>query len=355
MTVIIKFGMGNLIDSTMEIVSRYFDVHKKNEAVKSILRNCVKKLRTEKKKLQIYRGKEARGHIIENDKFYEVADAVRKVLIVMFEIDIIHQVKYISSEKLAEYKAAVSSLLDQIVKCKSYAIKESDRLPKIISNTALKRNAYDCRHIMKFIKREKFLTMEGFDKACTNVDLDPSILKQVIDLCSFPLIFEILDLRLVQFLVEMRFFPSHNTNIINITRDDYIKLMHHIMLYKCSQSIEEESADMQTRKLPCFSTDYVRSNNIQGNPCVCLGMTLFVAQALFNGLGILLVLLHINNMVSLGCDIKDMSIGICSVNIILSAIALTLVFVGKKLHQKDDMLLTDIDVSNLGTVESIDL
>ncbi|KJV65493.1 hypothetical protein EMUCRT_0437 [Ehrlichia cf. muris str. EmCRT] len=339
----------------MEIISKYFDIHKKNDAVKSILRDCVKKLRTARKKLQVYRGREARGHIIEDEQFYEVEDVVKKVLIIMFEIDIVYQVRYVSADKITEYKAAVSSLLNQIVRCKSYAIKESDRLPKIIGNTALKRNAYNCKHIVKFLKREKFLTMEGFDKVCTDVGLDPSLLKQVIDLCSFTLIFEILDLRLVQFLVEMRFFSSQNTNIINITRDDYIKLMHHIILYKCSQFIEEESADMQTRKLPCFSTDYVRSNNIQGNPCVCLGMTLFVTQALFNGFGILLVLLHINNMVSLCYDIKDMSIGICSVNIILSAIALTLVFVGKKLHQKDYMLLTDIDVSNLGTVESIDL
>ncbi|AHX04223.1 hypothetical protein [Ehrlichia japonica] len=353
MTVIVKFGMGNLIDSTMEIISMYFDIYKNNKEVKSVLHDCIASIRTARRKLQIYKGKEARGHIIANDQFNEVENLVKKVLSIMFEIDILHQERYIDSEKRADYKAAVSSLLNQVVKCKSYAIKESDRLPKIISNTALKRNAYKCKHIKKFISKEKFLTMEGFDKVCTDVDFDPSILKQVIDLCSFPLIFEILDLCLVQFLVEMRFFPTQNTSTISITRDSYIKLMHHIILYKCSQFIEEEGVNMQVKKLPYLSIDYVQSN-IPANSCMYLGITVFVGQSLLNGFGLLLVLLHVSNVVNL-VDVKDISIGVCSMNIILTAIALTLVFVGKKLHKKDDTLLTDIDVSNLDIIKSIDL
>ena len=353
MTVIIKFGMESLIDSTMEIISNFFDIHKKNEEVKDILHNCVADLRSAKRKLEIYKGKEAKGHIVANNQFYEVEDLIKKVLTIIFEIDILHQERRVTSAEMVKYKAAVSSLLNQTVKCKSYALKESDKLPKIIGNTALKRNAYKCKHVIKFINKEKFLAMEGFDKVCTDVGLDPGLLKQVIDLCSFSIIFGFLDLCLVQFLVEMRFFPTQNTNTINITRDNYIKLMHHIILYKCSQFIEEEGVNMQIKKLPYFSINYVRSN-IPANSCMYLGITVFGVQCLLNMFGVLLVFLHVNNMVNL-YDVKHISIGVCSINITLTVVALVLVFVGKNLRQKDDTLLTNMDVSNLSIIRNMDL
>lgn len=206
---------------------------------------------------------------------------------------------------------------------------------------------------MDFINKNRFLPMNmgRFDKLCFDLDLDPQILKQVIDLCSFALIFEILDLKLVQFLVEMRFFPHQNTNVISITKDNYIELMQHIMLYKCSQSIGKEYTNEQARYLPCFSPGYTRGN-VKGNSFICLGIALFIAQALFNGFGLLFMLLS---------EFKTQNdwwfIGICVVNMLLAVTALTLICIGKKqLSQNHDTLLTDIDVSGINIVEeSVDL
>ncbi|AHX03489.1 hypothetical protein ECHHL_0324 [Ehrlichia chaffeensis str. Heartland] len=352
MAMIIKFGVENLIDSAMEIVCKYFDIYQRNDAVKHVLHKCIKSLRTVEKKLKIYRGKEAKGHVISDSQFAEMEDLIKKVLMKVFEIDISYQKQHLSAEKMEEYKVAVSLLLDQIVRCKSYALKESDILPKVVGNATLKRSAYKCKHVVDFINKNRFLPMNmgRFDKLCFDLDLDPRILKQVIDLCSFALIFEILDLKLVQFLVEMRFFPHQNTNVISITKDNYIELMQHIMLYKCSQSIGKEYTNEQARYLPCFSPGYTRGN-VKGNSFICLGIALFIAQALFNGFGLLFMLLS---------EFKtqnDLWFGICVVNMLLAVTALTLICIGKKqLSQNHDTLLTDIDVSGINIVEeSVDL
>ncbi|AAZ68668.1 hypothetical protein [Ehrlichia canis] len=354
MTVIIKVGIKNLIDSTMEIISERFSVYAKNEVVKTSLQSYIDIIRIKEKKLQYYNGKEAKGHVIADDQFYQMESTIRAILMKIFEIEILEKKTTIPQEKISAYREAVSILINKIVKCNAYVLTENDKLAKIVGNATLRRSTYKCRNLGELVSKSKFTAVESFDAACSNIELDPNIIKQVLEFCSVDLMIGIMDLQLIQFLADMRYFPNQNSNVFERTKHSYMNLIKHIMICKSASAIEQYQSSRDSKKLHCSL--YLK-DNIETNPALYLVLTLFAIQSIFNMCGLLFVLGRIYNIVNFfnNIDIKDVSIGVCSINVVLCTLIFASILVGSKLSKKNDAIVTDdMVLSNLDIIEQVD-
>ncbi|MGN7618596.1 MAG: hypothetical protein ACTJLM_01050 [Ehrlichia sp.] len=118
-----------------------------------------------------------------------------------------------SSDKIRDYREYVSSLLDEVVKCKSHIIYERVVIPTVKSNEALKRA--NCRHSKLFDiwEKSRSLSAEEFGDACFYLKFDSHALKEVIDLYSEKLILALVDMAYIKSLVENRYFPPANEEL----------------------------------------------------------------------------------------------------------------------------------------------
>ncbi|RZB12441.1 hypothetical protein DRF75_04165 [Ehrlichia minasensis] len=354
MTVIIKIGIKNLIDSTMEIISERFAVYAKNEVVKTSLQSYIDIIRLKEKKLQYYSGKEAKGHVVSDDQFYQMESTIRAILVKIFEIEILEKKTTIPTEKMSAYREAVSVLVNKIVKCNAYVLKEDDRLAKIVGNATLRRNTYKCRNLGELVSKSKFTAMESFDTACSNVELDPNIIKQILEFCSVDLMIGIMDLQLIQFLADMRYFPNQNSNAFERTKHSYINLIKHIMICKSASAIEQYQSSRDSKQLHC---SLYLQDHIEKNPALYLVLTLFAIQSVFNMCGLLFVLGRIYNIVDFfnKVDMKDVSVSVCAINVVLCTLIFASILIGNKLSRKNDTIVTgDMVLDNLSVVDQVD-
>ncbi|MGN7618595.1 MAG: hypothetical protein ACTJLM_01045 [Ehrlichia sp.] len=148
-------------------------------------------------------------------------------------------------------------------------------------------------------------------------------------------------------------------NLIKKVENSYTRLVNHIVLHKYFQSLIQYGTDGKTetllpgssrkdverditafRTMCQYGTDGklkpLSSNkrNVKRNITTCLGITLSIIQLLFNFSVLLLVLMHVNNVVDL-ISLEYLSIGMCSVNIVLVTMSVVLVCVSKKSCQED--------------------
>ena len=376
----VMLGVNNLINSTTEIILCYFTKYKHDSKTKDVLQSLLDGINEIKLNLPKYYGIEAKGQVINCEESRQIEQTIRECLLTVFDIDIQDRKKYMSNDKIVEYKGYVSSLLNEIVKCKSHIVYEGVAMPKPKSNEDLKRES--CKHLKlsDIWERNKVLDKEEFEEACFYFKLDAHALEEVIDLYSDQLVLALIDMAFVQFLVEKRYFPPENEELNEKVESSYTKLMNHIVLRKHFQSMLQYYGDSQLESLPSSSRRNVREDlntframyrcniggqvrhspssnkNIKKKLITYLEITVFVAEFLFNISGLLFVTMHIHNMPNL-ISLKNLSIIVCSVNIILITMAMALIYIPSRSSQRDaSSVIDDLAVKSFdANTESINL
>ncbi|WDM85078.1 hypothetical protein K6025_04440 [Ehrlichia sp. JZT12] len=371
-------GVNNLINSTTEIILCYLTKYKHDSKTKSILQSLLDAVNEIKVNLPKYSEIEAAEQVIKCEISQQIEKTIKECLLTIFDIDIQDRKKYMSHDKIVEYKGYVSSLLNRIVKCKSHIVYEGTVMPKPKSNDDLKRES--CKHskLSDIWERNKLLSEEEFENACFYFDLDAHDLKEVINLYSDKLVLAIIDMAFVQFLVEKRYFPPERAELNEKIESSYTKLTNHIILHKHFQSMLQCYGDRQLESLRSAGNrsvgqdlkglqayDFVDTKvrylssgkkNTGKKLITWLEITVFVTDFLFNICGLLFVAMHIYNVPNL-ISLKNLSISVCSVNVILVTMAMALVYIPKRSSEEYmNSVINDLTVKSFETnTESVNL
>ena len=397
-------GVNNLISSTTEIILHYFTKYQGNTQTKAVLKSLLDNINQIKISLPKYNCAEAKGQVIKCEESEQIEKQIKECLLTVFDIDIQDKIKYMSDDKVIEYKKYVSALLDEIIKCKSHIVYEGAIMPMVKGNDELKRES--CKHsrLSDIWERSRLLTMEEFDNACFYFKIDPHALREVIDLYSDKLILAIIDIAYVQFLVEKRYFPPENIELSDKVERSYKRLVNHIILSKHfqsmiqlnaenqtnrlhvtrkknvkpgDQSITQTSAGNQTENLHSTSKGNVKTSrqsmcqsdcdgtvqhlssgkeNMKKRLVTYLGIVVIVTQLLFNICMLLFILMYIHTIIDL-ISFSNVIISICSVNAILTTVSFILICIPESLKQREISSVVDNFTVNSVNVnaETVDL